>query len=91
MTIVTDHVQVKNGPDFTFICGKVPFAITCSSRLQHGNYNLIDMDLVNKMKIPQIIKRFILKVMDRRIMICMKTLKRNTNLNKLQAETKVQE
>ena len=52
MTIVTDNVQVKNGTDFTFICGKVPFAITCSSRLQHGNYNLIDMDLVNKMKIP---------------------------------------
>ena len=52
MTIITDSVPVKNGTDFTFVCGKIPFAISCSSTLQHGAYNLIDLDLVNKMKIP---------------------------------------
>ena len=52
MTIITDKVQVRNGADYTFVCGKIPFAITCSSSLQHGGYNLIDLDLVNKMKIP---------------------------------------
>ena len=52
MTIVTDKVRIKNGTDYTFVCGKVPFAITCSSSLHHGGYNLIDLDLVNKMKIP---------------------------------------
>ena len=52
MTITTDVVQVKNGADYSFMCGKIPFAITCSSTLQHGNYNLIDLDIVNKMKIP---------------------------------------
>ena len=52
MTIVTDSIQVKNGTDFSFVCGKVPFAISCSSTLTHGAYNLIDLDLVNKMKIP---------------------------------------
>ena len=52
MTIVTDKVRIKNGTDYTFVCGRVPFAITCSSSLHHGGYNLIDLDLVNKMKIP---------------------------------------
>ena len=52
MTFSTDTVQVKSGTDFSFVCGKIPFAITCSSALQHGSYNLIDLDLVNKMKIP---------------------------------------
>ena len=52
MTINTDSVRVKNGTDYSFVCGKIPFAITCSSTLQHGSYNLIDLDIVNKMKIP---------------------------------------
>ena len=52
MTISTEKVQVKNGTDYTFVCGKIPFAISCSSTLNHGSYNLIDLDLVNKMKIP---------------------------------------
>ena len=52
MTKITDSVSVKNGTDYTFVCGKIPFAISCSSSLQHGAYNLIDLDLVNKMKIP---------------------------------------
>ena len=52
MTINTDSVRVKNGTDYSFLCGKIPFAITCSSTLQHGSYNLIDLDIVNKMKIP---------------------------------------
>ena len=52
MTILTDKVNVENGADYTFVCGKIPFAITCSSSLQHGAYNLIDLDVVNKMKIP---------------------------------------
>ena len=53
MTIITDKVCVKNGADFSFVCSKVPFAISCASKgLQHGSYNLIDLDLVNKMKIP---------------------------------------
>ena len=52
MTISTDKVSVKGGTDFSFICGKIPFAITCSTTLHHGSYNLIDLELVNKMKIP---------------------------------------
>ena len=52
MTIITDNVQVKDGTDFSFVCGKIPFAISCSSKLQHGGYNLIDLDVVNKMRIP---------------------------------------
>ena len=52
MTINTDSVRVKNGTDYSFVCGKIPFAITCSSTLQHGSYNVIDLDIVNKMKIP---------------------------------------
>ena len=52
MTIITDSVHVKNGVDYSFVCSKIPFAISCSSSLQHGSYNLIDLDLVIKMKIP---------------------------------------
>ena len=52
MTIITDSTAVKNGTDYSFVCGKIPFSISCSSRLQHGGYNFIDLDLVNKMKIP---------------------------------------
>ena len=52
MTSITDKVQIRNGADFTFICKKVSFAITCSSQLPHQDYNLIHLDLVNKMKIP---------------------------------------
>ena len=52
MTKITDQIQVENGADFTFVCRKVPFAISCSSQLPHQDYNLIDLDLVNKMRIP---------------------------------------
>ena len=52
MPIVTDKVNVENGADYTFVCHKIPFAITCSSELPHGDNNLIDLDLVNKMRIP---------------------------------------
>ena len=52
MTILTDKVNVENGADYTFVCRKIPFAITCSSELPHGDSNLIDLDLVNRMKIP---------------------------------------
>ena len=52
MTIITDKVNIKNGADYTFVCSKIPFAISCSSSFKHGSYNLIDLDLVNKMKIP---------------------------------------
>ena len=52
MPIVTDKVNVENGADYTFVCRKIPFAITCSSELPHGDSNLIDLDLVNRMKIP---------------------------------------
>ena len=38
--------------DFTFVCKKIPFAISCSSELPHGDVNLIDLDLINKMGIP---------------------------------------
>ena len=48
MTIVTDNIQVKNGVDFSFVCSKIPFAISCSSTLHHGEYNYIDLDLVTK-------------------------------------------
>ena len=51
MTIKTDKVLVENGADFTFVCRKIPFAISCSE-LHQGGMNLIDLDLVNKMKIP---------------------------------------
>ena len=49
--IKTDKIVVENGADFTFVCRKIPFAISCSE-LHHGNINLIDLDLVIKMKIP---------------------------------------
>ena len=51
MAIKTDKVLVENGADFTFVCRKIPFAISCSE-LHQGGMNLIDLDLVNKMKIP---------------------------------------
>ena len=50
--VITDKVLTENGADFTFVCGKVPFAISCSSDLPHKSSNLIDLDLVNKMRIP---------------------------------------
>ena len=51
MTINTDKVTIEDGADFTFVCRKIPFAITCSN--SHQEYtNLVDLDLVNKMKIP---------------------------------------
>ena len=43
---------MQNGNDYTFVCSKIPFAVSCSSHLPHEEYNLIDLDLVNKMKIP---------------------------------------
>ena len=49
---ITDNEAVRNGADYTFVCGKIPFAITCSKILPHGENNLIDLDLINKMKIP---------------------------------------
>ena len=49
--IKTTKVEVENGADFTFVCRKIPFAITCSE-LHHGDTNLIDLNLVNSMKIP---------------------------------------
>ena len=51
MTIKTDKVIVESGADFTFVCRKIPFAISCSESY-NGDTNLIDLDLVNKMKIP---------------------------------------
>ena len=50
--MITDKLLTQNGADFTFVCGKVPFAISCSSDLPHKSSNLIDLDLINKMKIP---------------------------------------
>ena len=50
--VITDKVQTQNVTDFTFVCSKVPFAVSCSSDLPHRNFNAIDLDLVNKMKIP---------------------------------------
>ena len=49
--INTDKVIIESGADFTFVCKKMPFAISCSN-LHQGNTNLIDLDLVLKMKIP---------------------------------------
>ena len=52
MSGLSDKVNVKNGADFSFVCSKIPFAISCLSDMaSHGN-NLIDLDLVNKMRIP---------------------------------------
>ena len=50
--VITDKVLTHNGADFTFVCGKVPFAVSCSSDLPHKDSNMIDLDLINKMKIP---------------------------------------
>ena len=50
--IKTDKVIIENGADFTFICRKNLFAISCSTDFPHGEVNLIDLDLVNRMKIP---------------------------------------
>ena len=49
--INTDKVIVEGGADFTFVCKKIPFAISCSN-LHQGDTNLIDLDLVIKRKIP---------------------------------------
>ena len=50
--MITDKVMTENGADFTFVCGKVPFAVSCSTSLPHRSSNMMDLDLVNKMKIP---------------------------------------
>ena len=52
MTIITDKVPVKGGADFTFVCSNIPFAVSCTSDLPHGAYNMIDLDLINQMNIP---------------------------------------
>ena len=52
MPITTDKITIENGTDFTFVCRKIPFAISCTSDLPHGDTNLIDLDLINKMRIP---------------------------------------
>ena len=52
MSVNTDKTQVRGGTDYTFVCSKIPFAISCSSNLHHGLHNLIDLDLVNQMRIP---------------------------------------
>ena len=52
MTIITDKVNVPDGTDFTFVCKKIPFAISCLSEIPYRNANLVDLDLVNKMGIP---------------------------------------
>jgi len=50
--VITDKVVTQNGADFMFVCGKIPFAVSSSSDLPHRNHNMIDLDLINKMKIP---------------------------------------
>ena len=52
VNIITDCAPVKGGADYSFICRKIPFAVTCTSDLAPGAYNYIDLDLVNKMRIP---------------------------------------
>ena len=52
MTIITDKVNVPDGTDFTFVCKKIPFAISCLSEIPYRDANLVDLDLVNKMGIP---------------------------------------
>ena len=49
---ITDKIAVRGGADYTFVCSKIPFAITCSTDLPHTEHNLIDLDLINKMKVP---------------------------------------
>ena len=51
MTITTDKVNVPEGTDFTFVCKKIPFAISCLSEMPYKDANLVDLDLVNKMGI----------------------------------------
>ena len=51
MTITTDKVNVPEGTDFTFVCKKIPFAISCLTEMPHRDANLVDLDLVNKMGI----------------------------------------
>jgi len=48
---ITESVPVENGSDYSFVCKKVPFAITCSQDFLNYGCNLIDLDLVNKMKL----------------------------------------
>ena len=43
--------MLRSGADYTFICSKIPFAITCSTDLPNTEQNLIDLELINKMKI----------------------------------------
>ena len=52
MPIVTDKVNIPDGTDFTFVCKKIPFAISCLSEIPFREANLVDLDLVNKMGIP---------------------------------------
>ena len=52
MVKITDKTQIKGGVDYTFVCSKIPFAVSCSSDLPHQEHNLMDLDLVIKMKIP---------------------------------------
>ena len=68
--IITDSVQVKGGADYSFVCRKIPFAVTCSTDLAPGAYNFIDLDLVNKMRIPLLnikVTRMILHGQDVRV------------------------
>ena len=51
MVKITEKGQIKGGADYTFVCSKIPFAVSCSSELPHQEHNLIDLDLVIKMKI----------------------------------------
>ena len=52
MTFITDKVVVENGAEYTFVCSKIPFAVSFSSHLPHEEYNFMDLDLINRMKIP---------------------------------------
>ena len=49
---IMDKEAVLYGEDFTFDCGKIPYTITCFKILLLGVNNLIDLDLVNKVKKP---------------------------------------
>jgi len=51
MTITTDKVIVPEGSDFTFVCKKIPFAISCMSEMPYRDANLVDLDIINKMGI----------------------------------------
>ena len=52
MKIITDSVQVQGGAEYTFVCSRIPFAVSCTSTLPAGAYNYMDLDLVNQMRIP---------------------------------------